>query len=95
MKEFIDNYNKICKINENYFIPPEILENFDVKNPKKIKIQGPLNEVEYKKNIKKKYFIYDTYFKPKSILKSNKLIITGIFTFENNKIASWNIHFRK
>ncbi len=88
MKEFIDNYNKICKINENYFIPPEILENFDVKNPKKIKIQGPLNEVEYKKNIKKKYFIYDTYFKPKSILKSNKLIITGIFTFENNKIAS-------
>ena len=43
MKEFIDNYNKICKINENYFIPPEILENFDVKNPKKIKIQGPLN----------------------------------------------------
>ena len=88
MKEFIDNYNKICKINENYFIPPEILENFDVKNPKKIKIQGPLNEVEYKKNIKKKYFIYDTYFKPKSILKSNKLIVTGIFTFENNKIAS-------
>lgn len=88
MKEFIDNYNKICKINENYFIPPEILENFDVKNPKKIKIQGPLNEVEYKKNIKKKYFIYDTYFKPKSILKSNKLIITGIFTFEINKIAS-------
>ena len=88
MKEFMDNYNKICKINENYFIPPEILENFDVKNPKKIKIQGPLNEVEYKKNIKKKYFIYDTYFKPKSILKSNKLIITGIFTFENNKIAS-------
>jgi hypothetical protein len=65
-----------------------MLVNFDIKNPKKIKIQGSLNEVEYKKYLKKKYFIYDTYFKPKSILKSNKIIINGIFTFDNKKIAS-------
>ena len=88
MKEFIDNYSKICKINENYFIPSDILINFDIKNSKKIKIQSPSNEVEYKKYIKKKYSIYDIYFNPKSILKSNKLIIIGIFNFENNKIAS-------
>ena len=93
MEKFINNYNKICEIKGTYFIPPEMLVNFDIKNPKKIKIQGSLNEVEYKKYLKKKYFIYDTYFKPKSILKSNKIIINGIFTFDNKKIPSEINHY--
>ena len=88
MEEFINNYNSTCEISENYFIPPEILSNFDIQNQKIIKNQGLLTKREYKKYIKKKYFIYDAYFNSNSILKSNKLIINEIFTFENKKLAS-------
>ena len=85
-EEFINNYNITCEINEDYFITPEILENFDIKGNKKIKIQENLKGDEYKKILRKKYLKYDTYFKQKSILKFNKLIINDKLDFDNNKI---------
>ena len=85
-EEFINNFNITCEIREDYFISPEILENFDIKNPKKIKIQENLKQDEYKKVLKKKYFKYDIYFKQKSILKFNKTIISDKLNFDNNKI---------
>ena len=85
-EEFINNYNITCEINEDYFITPEILENFDIKGNKKIKFQENLKGDEYKKILRKKYLKYDTYFKQKSILKFNKLIINDKLDFDNNKI---------
>ena len=85
-EEFINNYNITCEINEDYFITPEILENFDIKNNKKIKIQKNLKVDEYKKFLRKKYLKYDTYFRQKSILKFNKTIISDKPEFNNDKI---------
>ena len=81
--EFINNYNITCEINEIYTIPPDNSENFDIKNQKKIKYQGPLKN-EYRKFLKKKYFIYDAHFKPKSILNYNKIIINDKLNFDNS-----------
>ena len=88
--EYINNFNITCEISENYLIGPDILDNFDIKNQKKInKIKlDDLTPNEYKKYLKKKYFVYDTYFKPKSILKFNKLIIKEKFCFDINNISS-------
>ena len=92
-EEFINNYNITCEINEDYFINPEILENFDIKGNKKIKIQENLKGDEYKKILRKKYLKYDTYFKQKSILKFNKLIINDKLDFDNNKIDKNVIYY--
>ena len=92
-EEFINNYNITCEINEDYFIAPEILENFDIKGNKKIKIQENLKGDEYKKVLRKKYLKYDTYFKQKSILKFNKLIINDKLDFDNNKIDKNIIYY--
>ena len=86
--EFINNYNITCEINENYIIPLDILDNFDIKNPKKIKFQGPFKQNEYRKFVKKKYFIYETHFKPKSILKYNKIIINDRLNFDKSNFPS-------
>ncbi len=92
-EEFINNYNITCEINEDYFITPEILENFDIKGNKKIKFQENLKGDEYKKILRKKYLKYDTYFKQKSILKFNKLIINDKLDFDNNKIDKNIIYY--
>ena len=92
-EEFINNYNITCEINEDYFITPEILENFDIKGNKKIKFQENLKGDEYKKILRKKYLKYDTYFKQKSILKFNKLIINDKLDFDNNKIDKNVIYY--
>ena len=92
-EEFINNYNITCEINEDYFITPEILENFDIKGNKKIKFQENLRGDEYKKILRKKYLKYDTYFKQKSILKFNKLIINDKLDFDNNKIDKNVIYY--
>jgi len=92
-EEFINNYNITCEINEDYFITPEILENFDIKGNKKIKFQKNLKGDEYKKILRKKYLKYDTYFKQKSILKFNKLIINDKLDFDNNKIDKNIIYY--
>ena len=87
--EFINNYNITCEISANYLIGPDILDKFDIKNQKKMnKKLDDLNPNEYKKYMKKKYFIYDTYFKPKSILKFNKIIMKEKINFDINKIPS-------
>ena len=92
-EEFINNYNITCEINENYFIPMEILDNFDINNQKKIKTQEEIKPEEYKKYLKKKYTKYDIYFKPKSILKFNKLIILNNLDFDPNKINKNIIYY--
>ena len=85
--EFINNYNITCEISQNYLIGPDILDNFDIKNQKKTnKKLDDLTPNEYKKFLKKKYFVYDSYFKPKSILKFNKIIMKDKINFDINKI---------
>ena len=91
-EEFINNYNITSEIKLNYIIPPDILEKFDKKNPKKIKAEEHKNLEEYKKSLKKLYLKYETYFKPKSILKINKIILHEKFNFDNSKIPT-NINY--
>ena len=84
-EEFINIYGITSEIHEKYFIPPEILENFDKKNYKEKKKEN-LNQDEFRKILRKKYLKYDVYFKPKSILKFNKIVIPEKIDFDFNKI---------
>ena len=79
-------YSITSEINEKYFINLDILENFDKNNIKEKKIKENLNQDKLKKILRKKYSKYDIYFKPKSILKVNKIIITEKIYFDFNKI---------
>jgi hypothetical protein len=64
------------------------LNNFDLNNKKVV----PFNDKEeltinnYKDYLKKKYFVYEKYFKPNALLKDNKRVIKNKFTLEHGRI---------
>ena len=87
-EEYINNYQDNCDIYKHYIIKRDILDNFDKNNKKKInnKNEDEFTLADYKKYVKQKYFIYETYYNPNSILKSNKKVIKNKIILELNKI---------
>ena len=87
-EEYINYYQENCDIYKHYIIKRDILDNFDKNNKKKINVKNEeeFTLADYKKYVKQKYFIYETYYNPNSILKSNKKVIKNKIILELNKI---------
>ena len=89
-EEFINNCNTACDIYKYYIIKYDELNNYDIKNNKKINIKNG-NEMElkdYKKYIKQKYFKYDSFFRVNTIRNFNKRIIKNKIQLEHSEIPS-------
>ena len=87
-EEYINYYQENCDIYKHYIIKRDILDNFDKNNKKKINVKNEeeFTLADYKKFVKQKNFIYETYFNPNSILKSNKKVIKNKIILELNKM---------
>ena len=87
-EEYINYYQENCDIYKHYIIKRDILDNFDKNNKKKINVKNEeeFTLADYKKYVKQKYFIYETYYNPNTILKSNKKVIKNKIILELSKI---------
>ena len=87
-EEYINYYQENCEIYKHYVIKRDILDNFDKRNKKKINVKNEeeFKLADYKKYVKQKYFIYETYYNPNSIMKTNKKVIKNKIILELNKI---------
>ena len=89
-EEFINNTNLSCDIYKHYCIKYDDLEDFDLKNAKKINIKNEeeMELKDYKKYVKQKYLKYDSFFKINAIRNFNKRVIKNNIILEHCEIPS-------
>ena len=87
-QEFINNFYCACDIYKYYIIKYDDINNYDIKNNKKINIKDDdyLELKDYKKYIKQKYCEYDSFFKMNAIRNFNKRVLKNKIKLVHNKI---------